>query len=189
MRRPGLRPVYHRREHDDINGSTGGWGVDNNNFTTGEFMRFDFSSQALEDFDGAGGYAPPAVTLPDANQATFTFPFFAATDDISYVAFFSDGTRASATLADPTLGLVVNAPAGQTINHIEFYVNSASGSGKVDLGSVAAEVEAGDVNLGFNLALLDGDGDRENVALAVTVAAEATVAGIFSIDSWKSGPA
>ncbi len=157
--------------HADINGSTGGWGVNNNNFTTGEFMRFDFSSQALTDFDGAGGYVPPAVSLPDANQASFTFPFFAATDDISYVAFFSGGTRAAATLADPTLGLVVNAPAGQTINHIEFYANSANGSGKVDLGSVAAEVEGGDVNLSFNLALLDGDNDAENVALAVTVVA------------------
>jgi Ca2+-binding RTX toxin-like protein len=162
--------------HADINGSTGGWGVDNNNFTTGEFMRFDFSSQALENFDGAGGYVPPAVSLPDANQASFTFPFFASTDGISYVAFFSGGGREAATLADPTLGLVVNAPAGQTINHIEFYANSASGSGKVDLGSVAAEVEGGDVNLSFNLALSDGDGDTETVALAVTVTAPPPVA-------------
>ena len=35
--------------HADINGSTGGWGVNNNNFTTGEFMRFDFSSQPLDE--------------------------------------------------------------------------------------------------------------------------------------------
>ena len=42
-----------------INGSTNGWGVDNNNFNgTNELMFFDFGSQALSDPDGAGGIDP-----------------------------------------------------------------------------------------------------------------------------------
>ena len=152
---------------DDINGSTAGWGTGNNNFTTGEFMRFDFG--ALTDFDGGAGYVPPATTLPDVTQATFEFPFTAAADDISYVAFFSDGTRASATLANPTLGLVVNAPAGQTITHVEFYGTAVAGSSKVDLVSVGAKSTGNDLNLSFNVKISDGDGDIEQESLAVKI--------------------
>jgi T1SS-143 domain-containing protein len=153
--------------HADINGSTGGWGVDNNNFTTGEFLRFDFG--ALTDFDVGGSYTPPATTLPEVTQASFEFPFYSASDDIAYVAFFSDGTREAATLADPTLGLTINAPAGETIDHVEFFAVGANGSGKVDLVTVGATTSGDELNLSFNLVLADGDGDAEQVALAVNV--------------------
>jgi hypothetical protein len=157
-------------QSDEVNGSTSGWGAgNNNNFTTGEFIRVDFG--ALTDFDGVGGYEPPTGTFTgnDVSQANFAFPFFGATDDVSYRAYMSDGSVQAVHVADPTLPLQINAPAGFFINYVEFYVDSAGGSAKLQLVSVGIETEGQDLDLSFNATLTDGDGDAETVALAVTV--------------------
>src|SRR3546814_9232191 len=44
-----------------INGSTSGWGVDNNNFDTGEIIRVDFGAKEGS-FPGPGDFSGPEVS-------------------------------------------------------------------------------------------------------------------------------
>jgi len=156
--------------HDDINGSVAGWGTGNNNFTSGEFMRFDFGT--VDDFDGGGGaYVPPAITLPETNVANFAFPFFDNGDQVSYVAHYSDGSRENVqlNLTGPNDTLTITAPDGFFIDDVEFYVDSAGGSAKIQLVSTEVVVTGTEVGLAFNAKLADADGDSLDIVLPVSV--------------------
>ncbi|HKS19362.1 MAG TPA: DUF5801 repeats-in-toxin domain-containing protein, partial [Bradyrhizobium sp.] len=155
--------------HTSINGSTGGWGVADNNFTTPDFMRFDFGT--ITDIDGAGGsYAPPAGPVLAPTSVAFDFPHAAAGDKIAYVVHFSDGSFASvAEVADPTADLVITAPSGLTIDNVEFFASDIGGAFKVDLESASITTGSNVNALSFAVKLTDGDGDAEQGAINVTV--------------------
>jgi len=153
-----------------VNGSTIGWGVDNNNFTTGEFMRFDFSQTT--DYDGAGPYTPPSTALPNAATATFKLVGYTASDTITFMVHYTDGSKEVFTEhgnathdATFTLG---NPPAGAYIDYIELYADSA-GSGKIDLVSVGAQSTTVDVTIPVSMTFTDGDGDQTTGSTTIHV--------------------
>jgi hypothetical protein len=154
-----------------VNGSTVGWGVDNNNFTSGEFMRFDFSQTT--DYDGAGPYTPPPTALPNAATATFELVGYTASDTITFMVHYTDGSYQVYTEhgnashnATFTLG---NPPAGASIDYIELYADSA-GSGKIDLVSVGAQSTTVDVTIPVSMTFTDGDGDQTTGSTTIHVA-------------------
>ena len=143
----------------NVNGSTSGWGVDNNNFTAGEFIRWDFG-EPIDDFDGPGGYVPPnpAVDLPNISTVTFELIGYTASDHFQWVVHFTDGTFANFT-NDGTAGVFTySAPSGKIIDWVDTYTADA-GSGKIDIVSVGVESTSLNNNLGFSVQLTDGDGD------------------------------
>jgi hypothetical protein len=166
-----------------VNGSTSGWGVDNNNFETNnplsqtnqELMYFDFGAQALSDPDGGGAFTPPSVSLPNITFAKFDFINYKsgagnAGDDIAYVVHFTDGSFVSGFVPDANIDGTTwqfNAPAGKFIADISFYsgiepdgtTTQSLGPGKIDLVSVGTTTSSLDVQPSFTVQLTDGDGD------------------------------
>ena len=145
----------------DVNGSTAGWGVDNNNFTTGEFMRFDFG--AFNDYDGGGPYnpPPPAVALPQISYATFQLIGYGGGDSVQFVIHHTDGTTKNATISGAALAspVTMTADLGKTIAWIDAYVPSSGGGAKIDLEAVGVQSTVVDATIPFTLTLRDGDGD------------------------------
>ena len=170
-----------------VNGSTSGWGIDNNNFNgTDEMFVWDFGSQATRDPDGAGAFVPPTqgpdvlpdppveVQMPNISFATFDFVGYVTGDDIKYVVHFTDGSFASGTIPDANLDSgpdwTYTAPGGKFIADIEMFT-SGTGSGKVDLVSVGVQSSSIDKTIPFTLTLNDGDGDpTASTAFSVRVA-------------------
>ena len=159
-----------------VNGSTAGWGIDNNNFNgTDEMFVWDFGAQALRNPDGAGGYEPPVgVTLPDISTATFDLIGYSsgAGDDITYVVHYTDGTFDSGHI--PAVDIndgtwKFTADAGKFIADIEMFT-SPTGSGKVDLVSVGVNNANLTETIGFNVTITDADGDAVSGAFTVEVA-------------------
>ena len=151
-----------------VNGSTGGWGVANNNFAAGEFMRFDFGAP-MDDFDGAGPYVPPAVSLPPVSYATFDLIGYGGTDTIQFRVHYTDGSSANQTATGTQVGYLITAPAGKFIDWIDLYTANAVGSGKIDLTAVGVQNTLVDRTLGFNVTLTDGDGDAVTGSFSVKV--------------------
>jgi VCBS repeat-containing protein len=152
-----------------VNGSTVGWGVNNNVFSTGEFMRFDFSQTT--DYDGAGPYTPPSTALPNASTATFEIKGYTATDTIKVMVHYTDGTFAVVTEhgnAAHDATFVVTAPTGKFIDYVEMYAES--GSGKVDLVSVGSQSSTVDVTIPVSMTFTDGDGDQTTGSTTIHVA-------------------
>ncbi|WP_412478529.1 retention module-containing protein [Azonexus sp. IMCC34839] len=151
-----------------VNGSTAGWGVTNNNFTTGEFMRFDFND--ADDFDGAGGYTPPSFSGPAVTYATFDFIGYTNSDTIYYVIHYADGSTDSDSLTTLGTTSVVTIPSLDNmtaIDYIELFTNDAGGNGKVDLVSLGTATEGDPADLNFNVTLSDYDGDTTVAQLTI----------------------
>jgi len=154
----------------EVNGSTGGWGVGNNNLNDDDMLRFDF--QDADNFDGPGGYSPPAFTGPAVSAATFGFSQFASGangDVLGYVVRYTDGTSASGTLT--TFGdHTFTAPAGKFIDYVEITGDDVGGGGgKVTLKSVARLETVVDIDFGVGVTLTDGDGDKESATINISV--------------------
>ena len=147
-----------------VNGSTAGWGVDNNNFTTGEFIRWDFGTP-IDDFDGPGGYVPPSPALPEISYATFDLIGYSGGDTIQFVVHHTDGTTSNATITGAALGspVTLTAAAGKFIDWIDTYAPTA-GSGKIDITAVGVLSSDHDNTIPFTLQLRDGDGDPTSTA-------------------------
>jgi large repetitive protein len=172
---------------DDVNGSTSGWGVDNNNFNdgsgvggVGEFMRFDFG-EPKDDFDGLGSYVPPAPTdpLPAVSYATIDFIGFTSSEVIRVRLHHTDGTSKIYTITGAQIGgqVTFSADGGKFIDWIDLYTqNVGSGGGKIDLVAVGVQTTTVNHTLGFTLALPDGDDDAVNGSFTVNVAAGNTPA-------------
>jgi hypothetical protein len=154
-----------------VNGSTAGWGIDNNNFNgANELFFWDFGAQALSDPDGAGAatYTPPAgVTLPNISFANYDLIGYSsgAGDDITYVVHYTDGTFTSGHI--PTTDIndgnwTFTATGGRFIADIQMFT-SPTGSGKVDLVSVGIQTSTIDKSIGASVTLTDGDGDPTSV--------------------------
>ena len=147
-----------------VNGSTSGWGVDNNNFTTGEFIRWDFGTP-IDDFDGPGGYAPPSPALPEISYATFDLIGYSGADTIQFLVHHTDGTTSHATITGAALAspVTLTAAPGKFIDWIDTYAPSA-GSGKIDITAVGVLSSNHDNTIPFTLQLRDGDGDPTSTA-------------------------
>ncbi|WP_260483269.1 VCBS domain-containing protein [Sphingomicrobium flavum] len=161
-----------------VNGSLGGWGVANNNFTTGELLNWDFGPEALDNPDGPGGFSPPGgTTLPTVTTAEFGFANFADNEVIHYVVHFTDGS--------PSVGGSFNIGSladgqgndkvwffdgqGKAIADIEMY-SQASGSGKVYLSSVGTTAEDIDIDIPVTITIEDNDGDTVSDDFTINVA-------------------
>ncbi|HEV7233196.1 MAG TPA: DUF5801 repeats-in-toxin domain-containing protein, partial [Sphingorhabdus sp.] len=157
-----------------VNGSTAGWGVDNNNLNGAEFMRFDFGdTPALDDFDGAGPYTPPVVNLPEVSFATFEWTNFTASDQLRVRVHYTDGTSSIQTITGAALAgqTTFTAPPGTFIDWIDIYGQSVgSGGGKVDLVSVGVQTAVVNVTIPFSVTLNDGDNDAVTGGFSVNVA-------------------
>ncbi|MDJ0642092.1 MAG: DUF5801 repeats-in-toxin domain-containing protein [Erythrobacter sp.] len=144
----------------DVNGSTAGFGLGNNNLNAGEFMRFDFGP--LDDYDGAGPYTPPGGTaLLNAAFVTFSVSNFGSGDVVHFVAHYTDGTTEDFTLTgsggNSTASLTITAPAGKTLSFVDVY--QESGQVKLNLDEVGTIETTIDVDIPVSIKLTDGDGD------------------------------
>jgi VCBS repeat-containing protein len=143
---------------NNVNGSTQGWGLANNNFDAGEFLRFDFGP--LADYDGAGGYTPPnTYNIVNASYATFSFFNFGANEQIIFVAHYTDGTRQVFEINGPDEDnqQKISAPAGALIDWIDVY--QSSGEMKLNLTNVGVASSSIDKTIPFTLQFTDNDGD------------------------------
>lgn len=144
-----------------VNGSTAGFGVDNNNFDQGEFLRFDFGP--LDDYDGAGGFNPPGGTnLLNATFATFAITNFGNGDITHFVAHYSDGTTEEFTFTGSGGGngsatLDITAPPGTTIAWVDAY--QEDGSVKLNLSDLGVTDTNVDIDIPVTIELTDQDGD------------------------------
>ena len=152
---------------DSVNGSTAGWGVGNNNFTANEFMRFDFAD--VDDFDGPGGYAPPAFSGPNVTVATISFNGYSG-NTIDYVVRYTDGTWSSGQVTPTSGAFEAMIPSGANakfIDYIELYTPNANGEAKVDLVSLGVTNVGDPEDLTFNVSVIDADGDQDQASLTL----------------------
>ena len=148
----------------EVNGSTNGWGVDNNNFDAKEFFRVDFHDQ---DFGAPQGFAGPVVT-----SASFEFSNFSTSgqnaDLIKYVTYFEDGSTSSGTVSSSTITI---GSGGKAIDYVEFY--EKSGQTKLDLVCVTkAAASSGTAGLEFDVVKSDSDGDKATGTISITVSGD-----------------
>lgn len=154
----------------EVNGSTAGWGIDNNNFDGGsvgsrEFFRIDF-----DDFDSFDSFtANPGFDGPPVNFASIELTHFKSNDKVAYVIHYTDGSvqGVELTLTQATTLLSNLGTTGKSIDYIEFM--AVAGSGKFDLVDVSTVTSTGTKTLNFTVGITDGDGDTTSGAIAVTV--------------------
>ena len=163
----GGNPVL--KQDVNVNGSASGWGLDNNNFDQGEFMRFDFGTpnsyaNSYTDPAGTNPYAAPnGITMDNVSYATFTFGAVdPITNKIEFVAHYIDGTSQAFTPATGATSVTIQSPTGLQIAWIDAY--ESSGSTKLNLTSVGAISTSVDHTIPFTLQLTDGDGDTTTTA-------------------------
>ena len=161
----------------NLNGSTQGWGLANNNFDAGEFIRFDFGP--LNDYDDGGGYTPPGgQTIQAVGYVTVSFFNFAVGDKVEFVAHYTDGTSESFVFTDPAdprltavgndLVFTIEAPDGTELAWLDSYM--AMGSMKLNLIEVGVRSEEVDANLDFTVTVSDADGDPASDSFTINVA-------------------
>ncbi len=182
---------------DSVNGSTAGWGVGNNNFTANEFMRFDFAD--VDDFDGPGGYAPPAFSGPTVTVATISFNGYSG-NTIDYVVRYTDGTWSSGQVTPTSGAFEVMIPSGANakfIDYIELYTPNANGEAKVDLVSLGVTNVGDPEDLTFNVSVIDADGDQDQASLTLdlrnpdpvlVVGTNVSDAGVSTTDHFIANP-
>jgi T1SS-143 domain-containing protein len=165
----------------NVNGTHVGWGVNNANVDAGETLRFDFGS--ANDFDGPGGYTPPAFEGAPVSEVTFNFKAFNG-GNISYVLHYTDGTTFSGTVlpnTQPNFYETWTAPTGKLFDYIEFTDNS--GNGKIALEAASVINSTIDVNLNVGVTITDGDGDAVSGQIKVHVSDSAPTLSLPEIGS------
>jgi len=171
-----------------INGSTNGWGIANQNFNQGEFMRFDFGSP-IDDLDGAGGYTPPAVTLPEVSFATFTLTNFTGADTLQFVVHYTDGTFGNLTTTGAAGTVNIQAPLGKLIDWVDIYGQTVgSGGGKISLTNAGVTTSTLNETIGFNVTLTDSDGDPVSGSFTVNVVDNSPNAVNDEVSLTEGGP-
>ncbi|TPM52163.1 type I secretion C-terminal target domain-containing protein [Mesorhizobium sp. B2-2-4] len=169
---------------DQVNGSTGGWGVQNANFNNGELLRFDFGS--VTDYDGAGTFAPPAAASTNVTAATFSFDA-ADANSMAYVIHYTDGSIASAKFQPSAAGITIPSSTNtKFIDYIEFYDISANNN-KVQLVSVTTVDNSGTKDLTFNVTVTDHDNDSATATIGVTVDGDHTFNAAASVNNVLAG--
>ncbi|TKV83638.1 hypothetical protein FDV58_00040 [Bradyrhizobium elkanii] len=178
-----------------VNGSTVGWGVDNNGFNVNEKMLFDFTDGASASPVGNAGFHPPA----HESVANYTFSGYKAGDDIHYVVSYWDGVHAASITSvsgdfDPSTHATVatewstpTAPAGLQLYTVQF--TDVTGSGKVDLVGVGVSSTTNvSEDLSFNVSTIDGDGDTASSTINININGSTTLLGTAGNDVIVAGP-
>ncbi|WP_254203695.1 retention module-containing protein [Aeromonas sp. FDAARGOS 1409] len=165
-----------------VNGSTAGWGVDNNNFNSSEILRMDFNNYSS--FDGAT--LPSAFDGPAVNYATIQLVGFAQTEKVAYVIHYEDNTFEAgngtvATLAGTDLTMTLGS--GKYIDYIELLDVESGGGGKFQLVNLSTVTNTGTLNMEFGIKATDGDGDTTSQVIAVTVDGSNPIDGSIANDS------
>ncbi|WP_254204349.1 retention module-containing protein [Aeromonas sp. FDAARGOS 1415] len=165
-----------------VNGSTAGWGVDNNNFNSSEILRMDFNNYSS--FDGAT--LPSAFDGPAVNYATIQLVGFAQTEKVAYVIHYEDNTFEAgngtvATLAGTDLTMTLGS--GKYIDYIELLDVESGGGGKFQLVNLSTVTNTGTLNMEFGIKATDGDGDTTSQVIAVTVDGSNPIDGSTANDS------
>ncbi|PDT76912.1 hypothetical protein CO675_14960, partial [Bradyrhizobium sp. C9] len=179
-----------------VNGSTNGWGVDNNNFDPNEKLLFDFTTGASASPVHNATFVPPG---PES-VANYTFSNYKGGDDIHYVVSYWDGvhTASIVTLSgdfDPSTHTSVAtewstpaAPGGLQLYTVQF--TDVTGSGKVDLVSVGVESTQNlSQNLSFNVSTIDGDGDVASGTINININGNTTLQGTSGNDAIQGSSA
>ncbi len=145
-------------QEPNVNGSTQGWGLFNNNFDQGEFLRFDFGD--LNDYDGVGPYTlpNPEPEIENVAFATFTFFNFNGSEEITFVVHYTDGSTEEITVlgSDGVNQLTIEDP-GKFIDWVDVY--QVSGSIKLNLIEVGVQSESIDETIDFSVQFTDADMD------------------------------
>lgn len=131
----------------NVNGSSTGWGIGSDTFTGADHLHFDFKQSDT-------GTATSSVTYS-----------FHKDGSVDYVVHYSDGTSDTvsgyAATKDGTLTLT--APTGATIDSVDFTGNAGTPNGGFKIVLDGADVDTTTTSptsdLGFHVALTDGDGD------------------------------
>lgn len=178
-----------------MNGSTNGWGVDNNNFDPNEKLLFDFTSGAIASPVGNAAFHPPANEL----VANYTFSNYKGGDEIHYVVTYWDGVHAASITSvsgdfDPSTHTTVatewstpTAPAGLQLYAVQF--TDVTGSGKVDLVGVGVSSTTNvSEDLSFNVSTIDGDGDTASSTINININGTTTLLGTAGNDVIVAGP-
>jgi hypothetical protein len=152
-----------------VNGATVGFGIDNNNFSTGQLFVVEFQQATAFPNTGLGGFNPPAFTGPAVNATTFSFK---ASTSGEYQVHFTDGTTGSVTSF--TNATSISIPAGKDISYIEILSTSSGGGDKFLLSSASAEQQVANAQLNFSTTVTDADGSTSTGAFHVTVTGATT---------------
>jgi hypothetical protein len=176
-----------------VNGSTVGWGVNNNNFDVGEKMLFDFTAGGSQTPGGVPGFQP----LANEEVANYTFSAYKGGDDIHYTITYWDGTHLASKVSfvgdfDPSTHSTVATefstntaapiPAGDVLYTVDF--TDVTGSGKVDLQSVGVLTTQNlSENLSFNVNTTDGDGDTASGTIHINIDGSTTIQGTAANDA------
>ncbi len=140
----------------NVNGSSTGWGIGSDTFTGADHLHFDFKQSDT-------GTATSSVTYS-----------FHKDGSVDYVVHYSDGTSDTvsgyAATKDGTLTLT--APTGATIDSVDFTGNAGTPNGGFKIVLDGADVDTTTTSptsdLGFHVALTDGDGDAVGGDFTVT---------------------
>lgn len=151
-------------EQRNVQGSTSGWGVNNDNFNAQEFIRVDFHDQ---DFGAPQGFAGPVVT-----SASFEFANFSNSgnnaDVVKFVAYYEDGTTASGQVPASTITI---GDGSRPLDYIEFY--QAAGQTKLDLVGIGRmSMAPANAGLEFDVVKSDSDGDNASGTISITVSGD-----------------
>jgi T1SS-143 domain-containing protein len=179
----------------EVNGATGGWGVNANSFNATDLLRFDFGD--ADDFGAGPGYTPPIFNGPTTSAANFSFSSFGGGDHAVYaVVHYTDGSVGPYNgvvgglfqFAGGTANLNVVAPAGKFIDYVEFYANGENGGGKISLTSTSVINEVVDIDLHFNVDITDYDGDKASGTIDINITpADALPVAILDQESAPEG--
>ncbi len=158
-----------------VNGATGGWGVDNANFDKNEFLRFDFT-------DGAVNSPTPDSTFHAASPVFADFTF-SKNGSVTYNVHYTDGSMTGNTTVNETGSLHLGV-TGKVISYIDFTAND--GLGKLDLVHVD-QVYGVSQDLSFNVTATDGDGDPATGQITIHVAGNSVLQGTADADVLAAG--
>ncbi|MFN3317701.1 MAG: DUF5801 repeats-in-toxin domain-containing protein [Allorhizobium sp.] len=181
-------------ELGDAEGSlTFGWGVDGENLSGNERLRFDFG--AFNNYDGPGEYA----NLGNFNGVPVTSAQFKLDDKVSngsttfsYTVHFTDGTSPAngSQTVNGNGTLTITAPAGKQIAYIEFA--ATSGFGDVDLEKVTTAPDGPLANAHVNELIFLSDGEpnenESNYSSSASEALEQIKNEIAKIESGANAP-
>ena len=158
-----------------VNGSSGGWGVDNANFDKNEVLRFDFT-------DGAVNSPTPVANFHAASSVFADFTF-SKNGSVTYNVHYTDGSSTGNVTVNETGSLHLGV-AGKVISYIDFTAND--GLGKLDLTHVD-QVYSVSQDLLFNVTATDGDGDSAAGQIGIHVAGNNVLQGTTGDDVLSAG--
>lgn len=175
-----------------VNFSTAGVGVNNNNMNAGEIVRMDF------DTDNFGTSASAVFDGPKVSSVTFELFNYTDPDQLQWVIYYENGTVDHGVLdfnsdddplitdgdgLDPMIvavGNTWNITLGTDgfIDYIEIY--QTANAGKLTVLDLETLNNFGETELTFDYAVIDDDGDSDTGSIAILTDGSGTLTGDFA---------